>query len=228
MPSSERNPHEKAASIASALADPLRLAILHRLMEGPASVSEMVSVTREPQPKVSNHLAVLRDQGLVLSRRSGRQVAYGLRNPSVAQLVEALATLSGRHSRRPPAAAAIAEARTCYDHLAGRVGVAILDALRERGTLKATRGATGDLRLGPAASDTFGSIGVDIARPPKGRRRFAFACLDWTERRPHLGGALGAALCSRAFETGWVERIDESRAVRLTKAGRAALRSIGA
>jgi len=209
--------------MARALSDPLRLEILSLLLAGPATVAELVSTTRSTQPNVSNHLAVLRARGLVRGDRAGRQVRYRLAGPSVGQLVEALAALAGSETGRPPPASPLAEARSCYDHLAGRLGVAVLDALvKEQAVGPAGRGGVVD--LGPRADQILDRLGVDGARAARSRRRFAFACLDWTERRAHLGGALGAELFGRFLEAGWVVREPGTRAVLLTPRGRRALR----
>jgi hypothetical protein len=121
----------------------------------------------------------------------------------------------------------MAEARTCYDHLAGRLGVGIYGALVDSGALVPTAEVRGDLRLGSEAARVFGAIGVDPAKTVEkaGRRRFAFACPDWTERMPHVGGALGAAICERFFEEGWVRRGEGTRAIALTGSGRGAVRN---
>ena len=216
--------HNEAAEIASALSDPLRLAVLHRLIEGPATVSDIVEATGESQPKVSNHLSVLRERNLVTARRSGRQIVYRLRNPSVAQVVESLLALTGPAKGRPAAETPMALARTCYDHLAGKLGVALLDALVARGALKATPGENGDLELTADAARVFADLGVETEPPVRSRRRRAFACLDWTERRPHLGGALGAALLKRVVDGGWIVRDATSRAVHVTPEGERALK----
>jgi len=216
--------HSDAAEIASAFSDPLRLAVLQRLIEGPATVSDIVEATGESQPKVSNHLSVLRERNLVTARRSGRQIVYRLRNPSVAQVVESLLALTGPAKGRPTAETPIALARTCYDHLAGKLGVALLDALVARGALKGAPSANGDLTLTDDAAEVFADLGVDTEERTRSRRRRAFACLDWTERRPHLGGALGAALLRRVVDEGWIVRDATSRAVHVTAKGKRALK----
>ena len=213
-----------AAKLAKALGDPLRLAILHRLMEGPAAVADLVSTTGENQPKVSNHLAVLRERGLVVTKRRGRQTVYQLRDPSVAQLVETLSVISGAPLRLRHRQAPISLARTCYDHLAGKLGVALFDALVRLGVILPTDQIKGDLAIGPASAELLMRLGADIESAARTRRRFAYACLDWTERRPHLGGWLGASICDRFLEAGWVVKDSQSRAVFLTPAGRRALK----
>lgn len=214
--------------LAQALADPLRLAILQSLMSGPATVSELMSLSGATQSNVSNHLALLRERGLVRATRQGRQMVYELRDASVGQLVESLAQVAGA----PPAlpfvqkSAPLVRARTCYDHLAGRLGVALFDALVARGALQSPAAARGPLELGPAAAEVFGAFGIDLAALRRERRKFATACLDWTERRPHLGGALGAALWAECVARGWVVRQPDTRAIILTDAGKQGLRDL--
>jgi DNA-binding transcriptional ArsR family regulator len=206
------------ASLGTALGDGVRLELLHRLLEGPASVADLVASTGSSQSNMSNHLSVLRHRGLVLAERRGRQRRYRLGGPPVAQLVEAIAALSEPRGRRPVSSSPLAEARTCYDHVAGRLGVRLLEALMERRALR--RPATdGSIRLGPEAHEVFRRLGVDPTSLAGGRRRLAFACMDWTERRAHLGGALGAAVATSLFDRGWVTRRRGTRAVTVTRRG---------
>lgn len=217
----------RADGLARALGDSTRIRILARLLHGPATVVDLVAHTGSSQPNVSNHLAVLKDEGLVRGERTGRQVRYRLATTSVAQLVEAIGAVSGTGAGRPPPASALAEARTCYDHVAGRLGVAVLEALVREGAVgPPSRG--GIIDLGPRAAKGFERLGVDVARATKARRRFAFACLDWTERRAHLGGALGAEVARRLIEAGWVQRQEGTRALLITSKGRRGLeRTLG-
>jgi len=210
----------RTLALAQALADPLRLAILYALMGGSAVVSEIVSATGEAQSKVSNHLGLLRARGLVRATKQGRQVVYELRDASVGQLIEALSTTAGAAAPTARKSAPIINARTCYDHLAGRLGVAVFDALVARGAIARPDAPKGPVELGPEGARVFGALAIDLGRLSRERRQFATACLDWTERRPHLGGALGAELWTRSLERGWVVRRPGSRAVILTDAGR--------
>jgi DNA-binding transcriptional ArsR family regulator len=211
--------------VARALADPIRLTILQRLIDGPAAVSELVLLTEEAQSKVSNHLAVLRARGLVRATRVGRQQLYEISDPSVAQLVESLALIAGRSPEKLRPSPALAKARTCYDHLAGRLGVAIFDALVARDAIaKPEARYRGPLGLGPAGPEVFDHLGIDLDEVRKERRQFAAACGDWTERKPHLGGALGAALWARSLERGWVVRRPSTRIVVVTETGRRGFR----
>jgi DNA-binding transcriptional ArsR family regulator len=194
-----------AAVVLRAIGDPLRLHLLQELMHGPATVSDLAQRTRQPQSNASNHLAVLRGSGMVISRRRGRLVEYQIADTAVAQLVEAISLLTG--PARTGLAAELAEGRTCYDHLAGRLGVTLLDRLIAAGALvHVDEPAARTLALGPNADAVFARLGLDLAGLDVQRRRFAYACLDWTERRPHLGGALGAALAARFLAAGWVRR----------------------
>jgi DNA-binding transcriptional ArsR family regulator len=201
----------RAAAMTSAIGDPLRLRLLQELMAGPAAVSELVRRSKARQANVSNHLAVLRAAGLVVARRRGRLIEYALAGSSVAQLVEAVSALAGP----PPAArrAELAEARMCYDHLAGRLGVAIFDRLRTSGAFVDGHRSDGALRLGTRAGDAFARLGVELDRLPPSRRRLAFRCLDWTERRPHLGGQLGSAVAEAFERQGWTRRHPVSRRI---------------
>jgi DNA-binding transcriptional ArsR family regulator len=212
------------AEVAAALADPLRILVLQRMLEGPVNVAELVAAVGTSQPNVSNHLAVLRRRGLVRAERRGRQVVYRIAGPSVAQLIESLSSLSSARSR-PAVPAPIAVARTCYDHLAGRLGVDLLRGLR-RARAVSTPSADGVIDLGTNGERVFGRLGVDLADAASTRRRFAFACLDWTEEQAHLGGALGAALCASALERGWILRQRGTRALLPTTTGRSAFRRV--
>jgi DNA-binding transcriptional ArsR family regulator len=207
--------------IAHALADPLRLTILQRLIDGPAAVTELVVLTGEAQSKVSNHLAVLRDRGLVNVTRLGRQRLYEIADPSVAQLVESLIVIAGQTPTKLEKSSSLARARTCYDHLAGRLGVAIFDSLvTHRAIEQPAARYRGPVGLGPGGPAVFGLLGIDLDEVRKERRQFATACGDWTERRPHLGGALGAALWARSLDRGWVAQKPGSRVVVITQSGR--------
>jgi len=217
------NEYTKASEIAEALGDPLRLALLDRLMGGPASVTELTSITGAAQSRVSNHLALLRKRGLVHARRAGRQSIYELADPTVAELVEVLLVAKDRRTPALPLSDPLAVARTCYDHLAGRLGVEVFDALLAMGAVQLGRSGHKLVRLGPQGIPVLERLGVDVDQALVMRRRFAFACLDWTERKEHLGGSLGALLCKAFLDRGWVVR-GRGRALDVTDAGTAALR----
>jgi hypothetical protein len=185
---------------------------------------------------VSNHLALLRRANIVRATKLGRQVQYEVCDHVVIEIMEVLRGVPGVReaaSRVPPA---LVHARTCYDHLAGRLGVALFQSLVARKAIanivpragvRKVHGALGPVELGPAAVAVFTRLGVDLDEAHARKRQFATACQDWTEDRPHLGGALGAALLERFADLGWVERQDESRAMIVTTRGRRGFNDIG-
>ena len=229
---------------ASLLAEPARAAMLTALLDDrPLAAGELARLAGVTPATASAHLGRLLDGGLVTVVRQGRHRYYRLAGPEIAAVMEALANLSPatpvRSLRESQAAAALAQARTCYDHLAGRAGVALLDALLARRLLAPAPGggqpSNGDgpghdaapqAHTGPARFEvtvdglaTLDAFGIDIGALERARRRFAGACLDWTERKPHLNGALGAAITARLLGLGWIERGQRRRAVRVTPAG---------
>jgi DNA-binding transcriptional ArsR family regulator len=194
-----------------ALAHPLRLRVVDRLgHRGPAPVSQLAVELDAALPELSNGLRQLRDAGLVVRSRQGRQVVYELADDRLPALLDRLA---GAHAVAPSVPG---PSRTCYDHLAGPLGVALYRGLLERGGLKAHADGTVSL-VDPAPLAAVG-VGPVVS----GRRRFAFECLDATEHAAHLAGALGDALASVCFARGWVERT-VGREVRVTPAGASAL-----
>jgi hypothetical protein len=161
---------------------------------------------------------VLRARKLVRTIRQGRQIVYEIHDPAVARLVESLAQIAGPPARTVKSAP-VARARTCYDHLAGRLGVAVFKALVGVGALRTPASLGGDVELGPQAETVFTSLGVDVSAARTERRRLLSACLDWTERQPHLGGALGAALWAEMTARRWIARRPGTRAVVVTRGG---------
>jgi DNA-binding transcriptional ArsR family regulator len=214
------------APVAALLADPARAAILTALLDGPAlAAGELSRIAGVSAATTSSHLARLLDGGLVKVTQQGRHRYYRLAGHEVAEVIEMISQISPvrpvRSLRQSREAAALAEARTCYDHLAGRAGVALLDAL-----LSARILAGDDAEL-PAAfavtqagEATLTRFGVDVPAIRRTRRLFAGACIDWTQRRPHLSGALGAAITARLLQLGWIERGPSRRAIAVTPAGR--------
>lgn len=217
-----------AAEIARLLADPVRLTILHFLTWGPASVAELVALTGASQPNVSNHLKLLRERGMVLGDKTGRQIVYRLASPAVAELFNALswAALGKAEPASLAATGALVQARTCYDHLAGRLGVALLQGLVAARAITEPREAWDTIEPGPSADGVLQRLGIDLDEAGRDgtRRRFAFACPDWSEHgHSHLGGLLGAVLCEHCRKAGWIERNATTRAVQLTPSGADAL-----
>lgn len=203
--------------------------MLDALFDGqPWSVRELAGVARIAPSTASEHLEMLRAGGLVVSARDGRYQRYRLASAEVADVLERLGTLA------PPLRArglsdssrneALHLARTCYDHLAGRLGVAITDTLVERGYLLGADRSFPPTRAGVRA---FAAVGIDVEALRRSRRTLARACLDWSERKPHLAGALGAALLARLESVHGVERLSGSRAVRVRPPGHALLGQLG-
>jgi DNA-binding transcriptional ArsR family regulator len=213
-------------AVAQAVADGTRLEILHRLVEGPAAVSEIAASLAESQPKVSNHLAVLRKAGLIQFVREGRKSIYRLSGASVAILIESISALA-RGPDPSKATPELAAARTCYDHLAGTLGVQLFDWLLAERALTRDSGDPGAIGLGSKGHEIFGRLGVDLQTTTRKRRRFALACLDWTEKKTHLGGSLGAAVADVFIERSWILRRPGSRAVSLSANGKRQLHRLG-
>ena len=210
------------ARMAALIADPSRAAILTTLMDGRAlTASELALAAGVGLPTTSAHLARLSEAGLVSGERQGRHRYFRLAGPAVADAIEALAALcvpsSGPSIATGPRDSTLRQARVCYDHLAGVHGVALLEGLRRRGYV-----VRDELALTPAGRAAFAALGLDLAGLSKGRRPLCRACLDWSERRAHLGGALGAAILRHMLEAGWALR-SEGRALEITPTGSAAL-----
>src|SRR5579859_7576244 len=203
------------AEIAALVGDPARANMLDALLDGRAlTAGELAYVARVTAPTASGHLGKLTEAGLLGVVRQGRHRYFRLASPLVAKMLESImevASIQGapRYRPRSPRDDALRLARTCYDHLAGRLGVGLADALiaRELVVLGEDGGEVTEAGL------TFlRTLGVEPAHGHR-RRIFCRPCLDFTERRPHLAGALGAALATRCFELGWIARIRDSRAV---------------
>ena len=202
------------------LADPIRLRVVDRLGHaGAASVSRLAAELEVSLPQLSNHLRRLREAGLVSVRRSGRQAIYELADPGLPALSTLLDSITGRVIGQGSEAPALPRvpSRTCYQHLAGEIGVSIYAALRRRDALRAR--PDGVVELGPAAPSTFKALGVDLEGISPGRQRLAFECLDATQRAPHLAGAVGDALASALIRRRWIRRAGESREIALTPSG---------
>ncbi|MGX1094498.1 DNA-binding transcriptional ArsR family regulator [Streptomyces albogriseolus] len=213
------------ARLAALAADETRAACLLALLDGRAwTAGELARHCGVAASTLSEHLGKLVGGGLLTEERQGRHRYVRLADARVAQLVEDLTAQLAPDAAEPPrglrqsgAGSAMARGRTCYDHLAGRLGIAVTDALTARGLLRQDTG----FALTDAGLDWFGALGVDL--DGRGRRPLARACLDWTERRPHLAGAAGAALCRHLLERGWCVRIGSGRAVKVTDTGEQAL-----
>ena len=223
--------------VAALIGEPARATVLLALASGRAlAASTLASEARVARSTLSGHLARLVDGGLIIVESSGRHRYYRLASPEVAEAVEALARIAPsqpvRSLRQATHAEAIRRARTCYDHLAGGLGVALCDALVSGGVVRIETGpdGPGDPVLGtgrakrfvltPHGRDVLGRLQVPLDPPT--RRPLVRYCVDWSEQRPHLGGWLGAALLERFVALGWLTR-SERRVVRVNASGRSAL-----
>jgi DNA-binding transcriptional ArsR family regulator len=210
--------------IAAAIGEPARARMLFCLMDAHARTSTELAVVAEVSPSTASvHLNRLRAEGLVARLVQGKHHYYSLHGPQVARALEALCVLAGgsRAPFVPTTPTGLRSARTCYDHMAGRLGVAFLDRLRALNWLAAgPRSRDRGFDVTPAGAKALGAVGIDVEGLRAERRRFAYACLDWSERRPHLGGALGAALLKAALRRRWVTQDLDSRALAITGLGR--------
>lgn len=214
------------AEVAALVGDSARATILAALLDGRAlTASELAAGARITPQTASSHLAKLRQGGLLSVARAGRHRHFRLASPAVADMIDGIVRVA--LEQRPPyrplsrEARALGAARMCYDHLAGRLSVELADAFVSRRYVLLDREAA---EITPAGARFLAAFGVALARPRSSRRRFCRLCLDWTERRPHIAGAVGAAITERCFELGWVERMKGSQAVTVTSAGRRGFR----
>jgi DNA-binding transcriptional ArsR family regulator len=211
------------ARIAALLGDPARANMLTALMASHAlTASELAEEAGVTLQTASSHLAKLEAGGLVIPQRQGRHRYFRLSGADVASVLEALMGLAARAGhvrvRTGPKEPALRRARVCYDHLAGDLGVQLLDSLTGRGLIV---GEGQSLRLSAEGGRFVAGFGIDLAAIRKARRPACKACLDWSARRNHLAGALGAALLDRIYALGWARRRSGSRVVDFSREGEA-------
>jgi DNA-binding transcriptional ArsR family regulator len=213
------------ARLAGAIAEPARARMLCCLMDGHArTATELAAVAEVAASTASAHLARLKEQRLVESVAQGKHRYFRLHGPEVAAALEGLLVVVGapRGEFKPTAPSRLRSARTCYDHMAGTAGVALHDRLHAQGWLRdggeGEEGGSYELTADGAVA--LESLGIDVDDARSSRRRFACACLDWSERRPHLGGALGAACLQLSLRRGWVRQELDGRALALTPKAR--------
>ncbi|RWD49622.1 MAG: winged helix-turn-helix transcriptional regulator [Mesorhizobium sp.] len=208
------------ARIASLVGDPARANMLNALMGGTAlTASELALEAGVSLPTASSHLSKLMDGGLLTLASQGRHRYYGLAGPQVAGMIEAIIgvaeAVGPRRVRPGPRDAAMRVARVCYDHLAGEQAVTMLDRLVDR---KLLLREGNEIRLSPSAVSHFAALGIAI--DGKARRPVCRACLDWSVRRSHLAGALGAAILDKVIAEKWARRDKDSRAVVFSPKGK--------
>lgn len=223
------------ARIAQLAGEPARAVILFALMDQRAlTAGELAIRAGVTPPTASGHLRQLADAGLVAVHQQGRHRYFALASPEVAQMIEAIGEVAGGLASHPKPRSvgtkeqALRRARTCYDHLAGELGVGLAEALHAAGHIEIAGPAA---MLTPSGLTRFGEIGVDTA-PIEARmarrsgRILCRACLDWTERRPHVAGLVGQVLFEHSLHAGWVRRRTETRALEITAKGQSAYREL--
>jgi DNA-binding transcriptional ArsR family regulator len=216
------------AEIAALVGDPARATIVSALLDGRTlTASELALAARITPQTASTHLAKLTQAGLLSVVRNGRNRYFRVASPTVAGMIEGIVAvaLEKRPRYRPLSAQAraLSAARICYDHLAGRLSVDLTDSLVAREYVVLDDEVA---EITTAGSRFFTEFGIELPTRRSTRRHFCRLCLDWTERRPHIAGAVGATLTTRYFDLGWMERMDRSHAVIVTPLGRRGLQKI--
>jgi DNA-binding transcriptional ArsR family regulator len=218
---------DRFKSIASLIGEPARAAILWSLLDGKAFTATELAIRADISAQnASMHLKKMVEGDLLTIERQGRHRYYRFSTPEVAYVIESMANLLPSEKKKTiahrdePALTAITYCRTCYDHLAGKVGVAITDALLKQKLIVAEGSGYNVTARGQKA---FAGLGIAVDELRGHKRAFARQCLDWSERRHHLAGALGAALLNYLLESGWVRKSKDSRAVIVTAKGQSGL-----
>jgi DNA-binding transcriptional ArsR family regulator len=211
----------KMAAIASLAGEPGRARMLIALMDGRAlTATELAQLAGVSASTASGHLGKLTQAGLLAVLPQGRHRYFRLASPAVARVVEGIMVIAGEPTSERPeprVGRILREARTCYDHLAGRLGVALTDALVQKGAIELGDEAGRVTEFGESFLQSFG---ISLSPSRQSRRLYCRPCLDWSERRFHLAGVLGSALLARTLELGWIIRANEGRAVSVTPKGR--------
>jgi DNA-binding transcriptional ArsR family regulator len=213
------------AGIAALIGDPTRAVVLTSLTAGQAlTATELAHGTGVTKQTISSHLGKLLEARLIAVESQGRHRYYRLADPEVAHLIESLTGVAARIGmakvQTGPREPALRRARVCYDHLAGELGVQVYESLQRRRLL---RSVDDQISVTPSGEEFFSALGIDASALAQGKRPLCRACLDWSVRRHHLAGALGAALLDRYFALGWARRAKRSRVVQFSLAGEKAL-----
>lgn len=217
------DPDAAVSRIASAIGEPARARMLYCLVDGRARTSTELAVVAEVTPSTASvHLQRLKTERLVKVFAQGKHRYYSLDGRNVAAALEALSVLAGgsRTAFVPNTPSRLRAARTCYDHIAGALGVSMHDRFQRLGWLSSDSRSNNACDLTLRGGKAFEALGIDIDATRALRRRFAYPCVDWSERRPHLGGALAAAILKVALKKKWVSQEFDSRALRVTNFGR--------
>jgi len=215
------------AEVAALVGDPARATMVSALLDGRALTASALALAARVTPQTaSTHLGKLTGAGLLSVVRNGRHRHFRLASPTVACMIEGIVAvaLEKRPRYRPLSreARALSAARICYDHLAGRLSVDLTDSFAAREYVVLDDGVA---EVTTAGTRFFTRFGVELPTPRSTRRRFCRLCLDWTERRPHIAGAIGSGITRRCFDLGWMERVERSHAVVVTPLGRRGLRA---
>jgi DNA-binding transcriptional ArsR family regulator len=220
---------DAAAGVAAAIGEPARARMLYCLSDGRARTGTELAIIADVTPSTASvHLQRLKAQRLVKVLAQGKHRYYSLEGANVAVALEALSVLAGgaREAFVPNTPNRLRAARTCYDHTAGTVGVSLHDRLKALGWLSSdSKRVVNGYDVTTAGTRGFAALGIDIEATRTLRRRFAYACVDWSERRPHLGGALGAAVLNAALKRKWLIQDLDSRSLSVTSFGRREMQS---
>jgi DNA-binding transcriptional ArsR family regulator len=226
----DTHPDLAVSRIAAAIGAPARARILYSLLDGHARTSTELAVVADVSPSTASvHLNLLVSQRLIKLLVQGKHRYYSLDGPSVASTLENLCVLAGAQHEKFVANTPnhLRQARTCYDHMAGATAVLLHNRFKSLGWLSGSlNGSTNNsYDLTPAGTRALVALGIDVAATRNLRRRFAYSCLDWSERQPHIGGALGAALLKLALKRKWLVQDLDSRALSITSYGRREIHS---
>lgn len=207
------------ARIAAAIGEPARVRMLYCLLDGHARTATELAVIADVTPSTASaHLNRLQKERLIKVFIQGKHRYFSLEDSNVASALEGLSVIAGASEKFIPSTpAGLLEARTCYDHMAGTLGVQLHNCLKKLGWLSA---GSKEYDLTPKGNKEIENLGIDLESIRMQRRRFAYACLDWSERSPHIGGALGAALLKVALKRKWVVQEFDSRALKITNLGK--------
>lgn len=222
-----------AASVAAAIGEPARARMLYCLVDGHARTSSELAIVGEVSPSTASvHLARLREQRLVKVLHQGKHRYYSLEGANVARALEALTVIAGGNGAGssgdkfvPGTPTHLRSARTCYDHMAGHTAVLLRDRLEKLRWIGADRNGEDGYEVTSEGFKALAAMGIDVDALRSLRRRFAYGCIDWSERRPHIGGALGKAILDAALKRKWFLQDLDSRALRLTANGRRQLQT---
>jgi DNA-binding transcriptional ArsR family regulator len=210
------------SEVAALVGSPARANMLTALLDGQAlTASELAHAGGVAPQTASDHLAKLKEGHLLTLAKQGRHAYYRLASPLIGKMLESMMAVAvdgpARCQPRWRGGDALRNARICYDHLAGRLGVALAEALVKRNHISLSEDGG---MVTPAGEEFFVAFGIGVRERGGSRRPFCRPCLDWSERRAHLAGAVGAALAARCFELGWVTRLRDTRAVLVTDNGK--------